>query len=754
MKNSDKTKEQLVSELEELRKQSKKREEELKESEKRFSRAISGTDAGLWDWDMVKNTVFFSVQWKKMLGYEDHEIPNDFSGWRKLWHPDEVASTEKAVNDYLEGKSKVYKVENRLLHKDGSWHWILTRGDIERDAAGKPIRWTGTNIDITERKQAEEALKDSEARWQFAVDGSALGLWDWNIQTSEVFFSKQWKAMLGFKEDEISGSLEEWDKRVHPDDKEKVYADINKHLDGNAEFYNNEHRVLCKNNSYKWILDRGKLISRTDDGKPLRMIGTHTDITERKQAEEALRDSERNLLISQQISTTGSWIYDIESNNLNGSAEAKQIFGLSANDDDFTMEKIESCIPERERVHQALIDLLTGGIEYNIEYVINPADNSLQKTISSIARLEKDSLGKPIKVLGFLQDITKRKRAEEDLKESKEHLELSLEGGDLGTWDWNIKTGRVDFSERWAEMKGYKLDDLKPDLSTWEKLVHPDDLKMVYGILNEHLEGKAESYMAEFRMKHKSGKWLWIIDKGKVVTRDEKGNPVRACGTHMDITERKQAEEELKVSRERLKTASSILRHDLTNDLAVIKSAVRIFKRDHKQEMIDEIEKRVEKSIETINNQRDQIQFLDSHSDLDKYDLKEVAQKVVSNYQDLECTIKGNCVTSADNALYSVFDNLVSNAVRHGKTTKLDVEIISNKENCEIRFKDYGIGVPDEIKDKVFDKDFHYGETGHTGIGLFIVRKTIEEYGGEVFVEDNEQQGAVFIIRLKKAIAE
>jgi len=136
----------------------KKSEEALFTSEDRYNRAISGTGAGLWDWDMVTNAVYFSPQWKKMLGYEDHEVPNDFSGWRKLWHPDEVASNEKAVKDYLEGTSKVYEVEHRLLCKDGSWHWILTRGDIEKDSSGKPIRWTGTNIDITERKQAEKEL--------------------------------------------------------------------------------------------------------------------------------------------------------------------------------------------------------------------------------------------------------------------------------------------------------------------------------------------------------------------------------------------------------------------------------------------------------------------------------------------------------------------------------------------------------------------------------------------------------------------
>ncbi|MBI9069165.1 MAG: PAS domain S-box protein [Salinivirgaceae bacterium] len=208
----------------------------------------------------------------------------------KYLSKDIVEIVKDSFKKTLTGEIEFIKdYENPIINSSGEERIISWNSTFLYDDKQNIIGMLNSGEDIIERKQAEEALLESEARWQFAVDGSALGLWDWNVQTSEVFFSKQWKAMLGFKDDEISESLEEWDKRLHPDDKEKVYADINKHLDGKAEFYNNEHRVLCKNNSYKWILDRGKVISQSDDGKPLRMIGTHTDITERKQAEEGLQ---------------------------------------------------------------------------------------------------------------------------------------------------------------------------------------------------------------------------------------------------------------------------------------------------------------------------------------------------------------------------------------------------------------------------------------------------------------------------------
>lgn len=155
---------------------------------------------------------------------------------------------------------------------------------------GEGTRVVSTVRDITERKRAMQALRDSEQRWQFALEGARDGVWDWNLRTNEVFFSRQWKRMLGFEEDEIANRLEEWDQRVHPDDKAQTYADIQRHLDGNAPFYQNEHRVLCKDGGYKWILDRGMVVERDAEGKATRIIGTHTDISERKQTEQTIRE--------------------------------------------------------------------------------------------------------------------------------------------------------------------------------------------------------------------------------------------------------------------------------------------------------------------------------------------------------------------------------------------------------------------------------------------------------------------------------
>jgi diguanylate cyclase (GGDEF)-like protein/PAS domain S-box-containing protein len=136
--------------------------------------------------------------------------------------------------------------------------------------------------DLTQQKQAEHELRDSEIRWKFAIEGSGDGLWDWNIPDSTVFFSRRWKEMLGFEEDEIGNDLSEWSSRVHPDDLPQVMLDVSAHLRGETAAYINEHRVRCRDGSYKWILDRGRIVGMDASGQPLRMVGTHTDITDRR----------------------------------------------------------------------------------------------------------------------------------------------------------------------------------------------------------------------------------------------------------------------------------------------------------------------------------------------------------------------------------------------------------------------------------------------------------------------------------------
>ncbi|MBN2238066.1 MAG: PocR ligand-binding domain-containing protein, partial [Bacteroidales bacterium] len=183
------------------------------------------------------------------------------------------------------------------------------------------------SVQKMQQKILAEQLKSSEERWQFALEGSGDGVWDWNTQTNKVFFSKRWKEMLGYEENEIADNVDEWEKRIHPDDKENCYLDLNKHFNGETDFYSNEHRVLCKDGSYKWILDRGKVISWIEEKKPLRIIGTHVDLTEHKLAEEKIRESQEYNRILFDLSVIGLAVTTMEGKLIDVNKTYAEIIG-------------------------------------------------------------------------------------------------------------------------------------------------------------------------------------------------------------------------------------------------------------------------------------------------------------------------------------------------------------------------------------------------------------------------------------------
>lgn len=156
------------------------------------------------------------------------------------------------------------------------------------DSEGNVISVVALLNDITARKETERKLKETEERWNYAFIAIGDGVWDWNLITNELFFSNTWKTMLGYTEEEIPNRLSEWEKRVHPKDIEKAKEDIRKHIAGETGFYSNEHRLQCKNGTYKWVLDRGRVIEWTEKGEPKRFIGTHTDISRLKEVEQKL----------------------------------------------------------------------------------------------------------------------------------------------------------------------------------------------------------------------------------------------------------------------------------------------------------------------------------------------------------------------------------------------------------------------------------------------------------------------------------
>jgi two-component system, cell cycle sensor histidine kinase and response regulator CckA len=218
-----------------------------------------------------------------------------YSAGRPVWDNDFAGSRWQAF--LPAGHAPLESVLFAPIMADGQAQGLLglanKPGGFDEDGARLASAFAELLSVALASNRTRAALEESEERWQFALEGAGDGVWDWNTQTDEVFYSHRWKEMLGYEDSEIGGHLEEWMRLAHPDDIGPVMTALRRHLAGETPLYSSEHRILCRDGTHKWILDRGKVVSRGPDGQPMRAIGTHTDISERKQAERALREYER-----------------------------------------------------------------------------------------------------------------------------------------------------------------------------------------------------------------------------------------------------------------------------------------------------------------------------------------------------------------------------------------------------------------------------------------------------------------------------
>ncbi|MCB8965676.1 MAG: GAF domain-containing protein [Ardenticatenaceae bacterium] len=268
-------------------------------SQDRFALAVEGANEGIWDWDIPSNEVYFSPRWKAMIGYEDHEISNRFAEYEDRIHPEDHDRMMQAVNDYLEGRSTTYEHEFRLRHKDGSYRWILVRATLVRDEEGYPLRMAGSHSDITERKQIEEVLRFSQEQLTRTMTVAQMAYWEIDLLTSTVILNDHYYALLrttAEKEGGYNFPIETFMNRfVHPDDIPALQA-IGDNLEQAAIDFEGhfEYRVLCGDGTIQHAQIDYRL-QLNEEGIPVKLYGSHLDVTERKLAERQLQEEQARL---------------------------------------------------------------------------------------------------------------------------------------------------------------------------------------------------------------------------------------------------------------------------------------------------------------------------------------------------------------------------------------------------------------------------------------------------------------------------
>ncbi|MFB6226987.1 MAG: PAS domain S-box protein [Halobacteriales archaeon] len=275
---------------------------------------------------------------------------------------------------------------------------------------------------------------------------------------------------------------------------------------------------------------------------------TVTEVTERRQRERELKQTRDQLNSFIEASPVAILTVDPDGDVTLWNPAAEEMFGWTEAE---VMGEFNPVIPDEKRdEHDDLRDRAFSGESFSGVELRRRTKDGTEIDVSLSATPLYDADGELIEVVAFLDDITDRKERERELRELTERLDLAVEGANLGVWDWNMETDAVTFNEQWAEMLGLSLDEIEPTLETWEERVHPEDMPRVEQQLNAHIEGESELYDCEHRMQTGNGDWKWVRDVGEVVDRDDDGEPTRAVGIHIDVTERRETQEALEEERD------------------------------------------------------------------------------------------------------------------------------------------------------------------------------------------------------------
>jgi len=669
------------------------------------------------------------------------------------------------------------------LDRAGTIRTFLTTRSPYRDEQGKIIGLIGIARDITEKKRIEEELRQSQLRWRFALESTGDGIWDWDMKTGKVYYSRQWKAMLGYTKEEIGDTTAEWFDRLPIDDLALCQEAIGNHLQGKTEDFVIEYRMLAKDGSLRWILARGKVVERAQDGTPLRTIGTNTDITQRKTAEHELYLERERLGLAAEALHLGVWDYNFAANTILCDARWYEIYGvdptsvvtmetfnarLHPDDVDWVARERVTTLAKRERIHR---------MEFRI---ITPAGET--RRILSAARMLEADERTPNRFVGIVMDVTESRLAEETLQNSYEALRQAEKLAKVGNWTLDLKTSRLTTSDMLNEMNGVGPDDPPLTVDRLRNLLPPESLEKMHSgfercaadgtpfdVETEHWRIDGTSYFARLRGR---------------ANLDASGKVISVSGTLQDITEERQAAEILEQARDAAEAAEhaksdflAMMSHEIRTPMNTVLGMTRLALQTdlapRQRNYLDKINTAANALISIIN---DVLDF--SKIEAGKLDIEETEFTLESV---LESTASVTALKAEEKGLEIVYEvaqdvpgrlvgdslrlgqvliNLVNNAVKFTERGEVVVSIgrapqsRTNAATLQFAVRDTGIGLdPSQIAGlfRAFSQaDRNTSRKyGGTGLGLAICKQLVERMGGTIWVTSEPDKGSTFFFTIE-----
>src|SRR6266850_7091880 len=459
-------------------------------------------------------------------------------GWQATIHPEDLGKTMETWLR-LVASEEPGEDEARVRRFDGEYRWFLFRAVPVRDERGNVIRWYGTSTDIEDRKRAEEKLQRSEAYLHEAQRLGHVGSWASNAPSGYLLVSPEFLRIFGYDPGEEKPTLEMFRERIHPEDLPSFEEMDNKARSEKTD-YEFDYRIVLPEGSIRHAHSVGHPVFN-DSGDLVEYIGTTLDVTERKRAEEKLRQSEGYLSEAQRLSRTGSFGWRVSTGEMVWSEETFRIFQYDRTTKSTMELLLQRTHPEDAAfVKQTIERASQDEKDLDFEHRLLMPDGSV-KHVHIVAHAERDELGE-LEFVGAVMDVTVTKGAEERIRQDERELRITIETIPAFVSS-TLPDGSVDFiSQGWLDYVGCSREEILG----WggKKTIHPEDLDRVLNNWQAAL-ASGEPLEIEGRLRRADGEYRWFLSRAAPL-RDEKGNIVKWYWTIFDIEDRKRAEEKLR----------------------------------------------------------------------------------------------------------------------------------------------------------------------------------------------------------------
>ncbi|MCB9541613.1 MAG: PAS domain S-box protein [Myxococcales bacterium] len=401
----------------------------LEDSERRFRATFDNAAVGIAHVGLDGRWLHFNERLRVITGYSREALLA--RTFQDITHPDDVGEDVAQLARLIADEIPHYQMEKRYIRPDGSIAWVQLTASLVRDEAGRALYCVAVVEDIAERKRLAAALHDSQRRMRAAAQVARIGTFEWDVTTNRNLWTPELEALYGLPPGSFGGTYEDWRRYVHPDDLPAAEGFVERALrDGT---FKGEWRARWPDGTLRWLEARG-WVERDASGAPLRMIGVNFDITERKAAEAAVRESEARYRVALEGGGLGTWILDIDRNQAWWDEQARAIFGLPVDGPiEFALATSVIHPEDRPAALAALAEAVGGGGRYQVEKRIAPPDGDMRwvRTWGLVTRLGSASSDRCL--VGMVQDVTAQKRAEQALEEASRRKDdyLAMLGHEL-----------------------------------------------------------------------------------------------------------------------------------------------------------------------------------------------------------------------------------------------------------------------------------------------------------------------------------